>query len=50
MDWSLFLPWMACWSSTCLACMFVGLYIGYWWGRDTETDRETDAREAEASQ
>lgn len=46
MDWGLFLPWMACWSSTCLACMCVGTYIGYWWGRDRAED---DARaEAEA--
>jgi hypothetical protein len=49
-NWDLFLPWLAYWSGTCLACQFVGLYIGYRWGRDRESEAAQRQRESEASQ
>lgn len=38
MNWGYFLPWMALWAGTMLFCLGVGLWCGYWWGRDRATD------------
>lgn len=41
MNWSLFLPWMACWAATTMACLGVGYWCGYQFGRDKAEDEET---------
>ncbi len=48
MQWHLFLPWMTMWASTCLACMGVGLYIGYGAGVDSaEIKAYTDSTDTD---
>jgi hypothetical protein len=38
MNWGLFLPWMTIWACTMAACLGVGVYCGYCWGRDRAAD------------
>lgn len=48
MNWAYFLPWMALWAGTMTFCLGVGLWCGYWTGRDRATDDATARREREA--